>query len=99
MTGRSSPPRRSSPDTKASASSKRSARASPTGSSANVSPCLARLRLRSAAATASTGWETLCESQQNTGYSIDGGFAEYAVADADYVVPVPEGVTRWTPRR
>jgi propanol-preferring alcohol dehydrogenase len=38
------------------------------------------------------GWETLCESQQNTGYSIDGGFAEYAVADADYVVPVPEGV-------
>ncbi|TIC82750.1 alcohol dehydrogenase AdhP [Nocardioides sp. GY 10127] len=39
------------------------------------------------------GWETLCESQQNTGYSIDGGFAELAVADADYVVPVPEGVT------
>ncbi|CUR56189.1 Alcohol dehydrogenase [metagenome] len=39
-----------------------------------------------------TGWETLCESQQNTGYSIDGGFAEYAVADATYVVPVPEGV-------
>jgi len=23
-----------------------------------------------------TGWETLCESQQNTGYSIDGGHAE-----------------------
>ncbi len=39
------------------------------------------------------GWETLCEQQQNTGYSIDGGFAEYAVADADYAVPVPEGVT------
>ena len=39
-----------------------------------------------------SGWETLCEEQQNTGYSIDGGFAEYAVADADYVVPVPEGV-------
>jgi alcohol dehydrogenase, propanol-preferring len=38
------------------------------------------------------GWETLCESQQNTGYSRDGGFAEYAVADADYVVPVPDGV-------
>jgi alcohol dehydrogenase, propanol-preferring len=38
------------------------------------------------------GWETLCEEQQNTGYSVDGGFAEYAVADADYVVPVPEGV-------
>jgi propanol-preferring alcohol dehydrogenase len=39
------------------------------------------------------GWETLCEEQQNTGYSIDGGFAEYAVADARYVVPVPEGVS------
>ena len=39
------------------------------------------------------GWETLCEEQQNTGYSIDGGFAEYAVADAHYVVPVPEGVS------
>lgn len=39
------------------------------------------------------GWETLCEEQQNTGYSIDGGFAEYAVADADYVVDVPDGVS------
>ena len=39
------------------------------------------------------GWETLCEQQQNTGYSIDGGFAEYAVADAEYTVPVPEGVS------
>lgn len=39
------------------------------------------------------GWETLCEQQQNTGYSIDGSFAEYAVADADYVVDVPEGVS------
>jgi alcohol dehydrogenase, propanol-preferring len=38
------------------------------------------------------GWETLCESQQNTGYSIDGGYAEYAVADARYVGIVPEGV-------
>jgi len=38
------------------------------------------------------GWETLCEQQQNTGYSIDGSFGEYAVADADYAVPVPEGV-------
>lgn len=40
-----------------------------------------------------TGWETLCEEQRNTGYSIDGSFAEYAVADATYVVPVPDGVT------
>ncbi len=40
-----------------------------------------------------TGWETLCEEQRNTGYSIDGSFAEYAVADAKFVVPVPEAVT------
>lgn len=40
-----------------------------------------------------SGWETLCEEQQNSGYSVDGAFAEYAVADATYVVPVPEEVT------
>jgi propanol-preferring alcohol dehydrogenase len=39
------------------------------------------------------GRETLCESQLNTGYSVDGALAEYAVADARYVVPVPDGVT------
>lgn len=39
------------------------------------------------------GWETLCEEQQNSGYSVDGAFAEYAVADATYVVPVPDAVT------
>ena len=39
-----------------------------------------------------SGWETLCESQQNTGYSIDGSYAEYAVADARYAVTVPGGV-------
>jgi propanol-preferring alcohol dehydrogenase len=42
-----------------------------------------------------SGWETLCEEQQNTGYSIDGGFAEYAVADATYAVPVPDGVSSY----
>jgi propanol-preferring alcohol dehydrogenase len=39
-----------------------------------------------------SGWETLCESQQNMGYSIDGGFGEYAVAYARYVVEVPDGI-------
>jgi len=39
-----------------------------------------------------TGWETLCESQLNTGYAIDGSHAEYAVADANYVVRVPQGI-------
>lgn len=39
------------------------------------------------------GRENLCEQQQNTGYSIDGGYAEYAVADARFAVPVPDGVS------
>lgn len=39
------------------------------------------------------GRETLCEAQQNSGYSVDGAFAEYAVAAAAYVVPVPDGVS------
>jgi propanol-preferring alcohol dehydrogenase len=40
-----------------------------------------------------SGWETLCEEQQNSGYSVDGAFAEYAVANADYVVKVPDEVS------
>jgi propanol-preferring alcohol dehydrogenase len=40
-----------------------------------------------------SGWETLCQSQQNSGYSIDGTYAEYAVANADYVVVVPDAVS------
>ena len=39
-----------------------------------------------------SGWETLCESQQNMGYSIDGGFAEYAIGYARHVVRVPEEI-------
>jgi len=39
-----------------------------------------------------TGWETLCESQQNGGYSVDGGFAEYVIADARYVAHFPANI-------
>ncbi len=39
-----------------------------------------------------TGWETLCEAQQNGGYSVDGGYAEYVVADARYVAQFPSGI-------
>jgi propanol-preferring alcohol dehydrogenase len=39
-----------------------------------------------------SGWETLCLEQKNMGYSIDGGFAEYAKAYGRYVVKVPVGV-------
>jgi alcohol dehydrogenase, propanol-preferring len=38
------------------------------------------------------GRETLCESQVNTGYGVDGAHAEYAVAHASHVVRVPDGV-------
>lgn len=38
------------------------------------------------------GWETLCHSQQNTGYSVNGGFAEYVVADPNYVGLLPKNV-------
>lgn len=40
-----------------------------------------------------SGREPLCESQLNSGYAVNGGHAEYAVAHAAYVVPVPDGVT------
>lgn len=38
------------------------------------------------------GWETLCESQQNTGYSVNGGFADYVIADPNYVGLLPKNV-------
>jgi propanol-preferring alcohol dehydrogenase len=37
-------------------------------------------------------WETLCHRQLATGYTVDGGFAEYVVAPADFVVRIPDGV-------
>jgi propanol-preferring alcohol dehydrogenase len=39
------------------------------------------------------GWETLCEAQVNSGYAVDGSYAEYAVADDRYVVNVPDAVS------
>ncbi len=39
-----------------------------------------------------SGWENLCEKQVNTGYSLDGGYAEYAKAYAKYVAKVPQSV-------
>ncbi|WNJ17097.1 alcohol dehydrogenase AdhP [Pontibacter sp. G13] len=38
------------------------------------------------------GWETLCGEQQNTGYSVNGGFAEYVLADPNYVGHLPDGL-------
>ena len=37
-----------------------------------------------------TGRENLCDRARFTGYTIDGGYAEYCVADARYCFPLPE---------
>jgi hypothetical protein len=39
-----------------------------------------------------TGWETLCESQNDSGYSVNGTFADYAIGSAAYVARLPQGV-------
>jgi propanol-preferring alcohol dehydrogenase len=36
------------------------------------------------------GQENLCDAPVFTGYTIDGGYAEYAVARADFVFPLPD---------
>ena len=37
-----------------------------------------------------SGQENLCDAPRFTGYTLDGGYAEFAVADAAYVFPLPE---------
>jgi alcohol dehydrogenase, propanol-preferring len=36
-----------------------------------------------------TGWDSLCEAQHNTGYSVNGSFAEYVIGAAPYVGRLP----------
>ncbi|MGE5358377.1 MAG: alcohol dehydrogenase AdhP [Bacteroidales bacterium] len=43
-----------------------------------------------------TGWETLCASQLNSGYSVNGSFAEYALADPNFVGRLPDTLD-WGP--
>jgi propanol-preferring alcohol dehydrogenase len=40
-----------------------------------------------------SGRENLCPNARFTGYQIDGGYAERAVADARFCLPIPEGYT------
>jgi alcohol dehydrogenase, propanol-preferring len=45
-----------------------------------------------------TGRENLCDLKRFTGYSDDGGYAEYLVAEAPYALPLPSGEpSRWAP--
>jgi len=39
-----------------------------------------------------TGWETVCAQAQFGGYTKNGGFAEYLLADPNYVAHVPAGL-------
>src|SRR5215468_10625557 len=39
-----------------------------------------------------SGWETLCLEQKNSGYSVNGTFAQYALAQADYVGRIPNNL-------
>jgi propanol-preferring alcohol dehydrogenase len=38
-----------------------------------------------------TGRENLCERARFTGYTLDGGYADYALADAAFCFPIPAG--------
>lgn len=37
------------------------------------------------------GKENLCDQPSFTGYTVDGGYAEYALADENFVYPIPDG--------
>ncbi|MGH9645253.1 MAG: zinc-dependent alcohol dehydrogenase family protein [Bryobacteraceae bacterium] len=39
------------------------------------------------------GEENLCDSPAFTGYTVDGGYAEFAVARADFAIPLPAGLS------
>lgn len=39
-----------------------------------------------------SGWETLCLAQRNTGYSVDGCYSDYVLAEEGFVVAVPETI-------
>ena len=39
-----------------------------------------------------TGWETLCDGQQMTGYTVNGSYAEYVLADPGYIGHLPPEV-------
>jgi|HubBroStandDraft_6_1064221.scaffolds.fasta_scaffold139339_2 propanol-preferring alcohol dehydrogenase len=39
------------------------------------------------------GWETLCLEQKNSGYSVDGSFAQYALGQADYLGRIPKNLS------
>ncbi len=45
-----------------------------------------------------SGRENLCDHAAFTGYTLNGGYAEYCVAHKDYVLPFPAPTMMYTPR-
>ncbi len=39
------------------------------------------------------GLENLCPEAKFTGFSVDGGFGEFVIADADFVLPLPDEIS------
>ena len=58
---------------------------------ATASACRGSAAPTAPARTAARGRENLCDAPTFTGYQRDGGYAEYAVARADFVLPLPDG--------
>ena len=46
-----------------------------------------------ACAFCASGRENLCDAPGFTGYTLDGGYAEYVVADADFCFPLADGLS------
>ncbi len=40
-----------------------------------------------------SAWKTVCGSAQFGGYTVNGGFADYILADPNYVARIPAGLT------
>lgn len=40
-----------------------------------------------------SAWETVCGSAQFGGYTVNGGFADYILADPNYVARIPDGLS------
>ncbi|MGH7499387.1 MAG: alcohol dehydrogenase catalytic domain-containing protein, partial [Gemmatimonadales bacterium] len=71
------------------------------GTVAGLGPAIAQIRVGQRVGVPWLGWtcgecrycrserENLCDRARFTGYTIDGGFAEYAVADARFCFPLP----------
>ena len=78
------------PDTRSSASLRRGARGSSDSRLATAWACRGWGGRAARANIAAAGRENLCDLARFTGYTLDGGYAEYTVADQRYCFPIPD---------